>query len=305
MTSTPAGSLLGINSIYGSGSKNSSSHIKAAAEAKSAASDFDTFMRQILSPGEDGKVSEEELFAGLIQEQIKEKKGDEALKKFQNFLTEETNSNKKSDGFVPWEQCARAALKRLTDSGGLTKEEADQIHTTAYSAAQLDSNKDALWDDRGGKNDPTMAVAALDSALSLVSQQLTALAAQKTSSATHPLDGSYSDRVPGTAGQTSASSHKLDGPGGFLFKPISEKDGKLAIVLPDALTGLVQSLTIRDAKGQEIEQGRYSGVGNGNRETYRFSKPGASYAQKLTVELKLNDGTTKKYQIADPAMRYD
>src|SRR5690606_5915413 len=38
----------------------------------------------------------------------------------------------------------------------------------------------------------------------------------------------------------------VDGPEGFLFKPASDSDGKLAVLLPKQMTGNVDSVTIKD-----------------------------------------------------------
>lgn len=56
---------------------------------------------------------------------------------------------------------------------------------------------------------------------------------------------------------------------GFVWKPVSEGDGNLVVLLP-ATAGDV-------LVGVNTERGRYVGRTNGNRPTYRFSRPGGAY----------------------------
>lgn len=62
---------------------------------------------------------------------------------------------------------------------------------------------------------------------------------------------------------------------GFLWKPVSDSTGKLAILYPASI-----------GKGTVYvngEAGSYGGRGNGDREHYRFSKPGAAYGNDVNV----------------------
>lgn len=61
-------------------------------------------------------------------------------------------------------------------------------------------------------------------------------------------------------------------PIGFLWKPVSDSTGKLAVLLPQSTRGFV---TVNG------ESGSWGGVGNGNRAHYRFSKPGAAYGNDV------------------------
>jgi hypothetical protein len=110
-------------------------------------------------------------------------------------------------------------------------------------------------------------------------------------------------------GSSSATSEETASKNGgeqdFLWKPVSEKDGKLVVLLPSALTGNVASITIKSAKTNKVlATGRYSGLGNGGREHYRFTRPGKSYPDKSIVSIALNEGETITYTIPDTAKRY-
>jgi len=91
---------------------------------------------------------------------------------------------------------------------------------------------------------------------------------------------------------------------GFLWKPESDKDGKLAILLPERLTGRVAEVDILAPDGSRtLQRGRFSGVGNGGREHFRFSKAGGKFPDGSIVLIKLLDGSRQHLVIRDTAAR--
>lgn len=93
---------------------------------------------------------------------------------------------------------------------------------------------------------------------------------------------------------------------GFLWKPESDKDKKLAILLPPGLSGQVAEVVILSPDGKRtLQRGRYSGVGNGGREHYRFSKAGDKFPDGSIVVIKLKDGTTKHMVIKETSARLE
>ncbi|MCK6552015.1 hypothetical protein L6R52_39655, partial [Myxococcota bacterium] len=94
-------------------------------------------------------------------------------------------------------------------------------------------------------------------------------------------------------------------PGGFLWKPVSDSDGRLAILTPEKLTGQIAGVSVKDPSGRVIESGRPAGVGNGDREHFRFSRPGGAFPPGSVVEIKLKNGETVNYTIPNPSERYD
>lgn len=260
--------------------------------------EFDTALKAFLGSDPAKKVSEEELFSGLIQERIKKSKGDEALKQFQELLTGAKERLRKPDGFIPLEDATKEALREFRDAGKLEEKEADTLYSQAFAAAQLDENKEVLFDDRGGPNDPTMAVAAMESAL-LASRALVEKFDAGTEQAPERSLSELSN------GKMAGGGVGVPGSGdtGFLYKPVSESDGKLVVLLPPRLSGLVQGLTLIGPNGEVIEQGRYTGNGNGGREHFRFSKPGAQYPDGLTVQATLATGELVRYIIRETSER--
>jgi len=94
--------------------------------------------------------------------------------------------------------------------------------------------------------------------------------------------------------------------GGFLWKPVSDKNGDLAILIPKQLTGKVKEVRIINPDGtKSMAKGKYSGVGNGNREHYRFTKPGGGYPDRAIVLIKLEDGTARHVRISDTSRRIE
>ncbi|MDZ4197933.1 MAG: hypothetical protein U1E27_01465, partial [Kiritimatiellia bacterium] len=72
--------------------------------------------------------------------------------------------------------------------------------------------------------------------------------------------------------------------GGFIWKPVSESDGKLVVLLPAGYKGKVNGCWIARGDGSVVENGRFVGdTHNGNRPHYRFSKPGAQYGTGIFV----------------------
>ncbi len=105
-------------------------------------------------------------------------------------------------------------------------------------------------------------------------------------------------------GVTGASTNTGIG-GGFLFKPISEGDGNLVVLLPTSMSGDVAGLTIRDSNGQILDTGRGLGDYDDGRPLFRFSSPGGAYPGNITVSALMNDGGVRDYKIPTPAQRYE
>ena len=93
---------------------------------------------------------------------------------------------------------------------------------------------------------------------------------------------------------------------GFLWKPESDKNQKLAILLPPNLAGKVAEVIVLSPDGKRtLQRGKYSGVGNGAREHYRFSKAGSEFPDGSIVVIKLKDGTTKHMVIKETSARLE
>ena len=109
---------------------------------------------------------------------------------------------------------------------------------------------------------------------------------------------------PSTTSSAPASSSG-GGSGGFIWKPVSEGDGNLVVLLPGSLRCRVSGADIQKS-GSRVEKGRFTGdTHNGNRPHYRFSKPGAGYGSGLTLTAFLSGGGKQSWNIPNGASRYD
>lgn len=106
-----------------------------------------------------------------------------------------------------------------------------------------------------------------------------------------------------------AEAHKAEGHDDgapsetFLWKPKSESDGNLVILLPSSESA--RSVTI---SGPNVNQtvnkgGRNGSRANGQREHFRFGQPGASMQGPVQVTVVGGNGQTKTMNIANPSQR--
>ncbi|MCB0320083.1 MAG: hypothetical protein KDD60_04100 [Bdellovibrionales bacterium] len=268
-------------------------------------SNFESTLRALLSPDSSNQVNEEELFAGIIQERLDSTKGTGAAEDFAFQFAQHKDELARPDGLTSVEKAANRALKDMVTAGHITSEEATEIRTTAFQAAQLDSNTSALYDGRGGPGDPTIAMAELETALQRASAAMAALESGAAPEAVVPTSEETSATTTDSTSELGDTTSVLSSEEGFLFKPESESEGKLVILLPPVLTGKIDSVVLRDENGDVLEEGRSAGVANGNREHFRFNRAGQDYPANLTVEVQLSSGDTKTYQIEDPSQRYE
>lgn len=91
--------------------------------------------------------------------------------------------------------------------------------------------------------------------------------------------------------------------GGFLWKPVSESNGRLVVLIPPQYTGRIGSVFLARKTGTVIEQGAYGGVHNGGRAHYRFSSAGSSYGTAIFVVADLEGGTSVSWYVPNGAVR--
>jgi len=290
--------MAGISGVSQTSSQQGVSGSKGTAKSGANGSEFGAFLSSILKGDSANKVNEEDLFSAVVQERVKKLKGDEGLKKFQEALTEATNASRKPNGYVPIEDTTKVALIKCRESGLLTAEETDTIYSQSFAAAQLDDNKEALFDSIGGGDDPSVAVALLEQALLGARVVMDGFDSGSGAAPSRSVDEASAGKFSGSS-QPSSST----GSAGFLYKPNSDSDGKLVVLLPSKLSGLIEGVKIYDPAGDLLESGRYSGNGNGGRDHYRFSKPGGDYPDGLTVEVTLSTKEKLKYVISESSQR--
>ena len=140
------------------------------------------YLRSVLTPDKAGLVNEEQLFAGIAEERIKISKGTDIATRFhERFELAKSRIGKKANVI---ENAARRALNFLTKHGLLSSKEATKIHSEAFAAAQIDENKDKLFDSIGGGKDTTVATKNIDQAVNLAADRLNAFDSGNTSAQT-------------------------------------------------------------------------------------------------------------------------
>ncbi len=287
--------------------------------ATKKASDFTKFFEDVLGKKSSKEVSEEELFSHSVKKQVTDLKGDAVAKEYQSLL----DANKtRSDGSMQYEAGAKKALAGLVSSGKLTQSEADKIFSQSFTASQLDSHTDSLWDATGSASDPTKAVMAADLAITKICAALADIANGKLSVKSMGLSSSTVGASSSGTSSSSSSSNgakpigsetvidvngtTIDGEGGFLFKPVSVNEGKVAILMPTQWKNNIDTVWLLDKDGKQLDVGYSTGYGEtGERQKFRFNQPGSEYPKDIQVKIKFNDGSVKTLNIADPSKRYD
>ncbi len=276
--------------------------------------EFSDFIKSAL--GGDGKkeVSEEELFSGLLEYGLSGVSKD-ASKFYAEEKIKLLTSMRKPNGNVSHEEVAIMALSETVNKGLVTKSAAEKINGEAFKGAQLDANMDSLFDHIGSDTDLTKAVASLDDAL--IKAKTFMDSADKSTAEARPLESGATGRASSTIStiESRSSSVSVGGTqnmsigGGFVWKPISESDKKLAVVLPEVLANIVSKVEIHSSlppsEATKIAEGRFAGNANGGRPHFRFEKAGGAYGDDLHLVAYKNDGTTLSWDIKDGSKRYD
>ncbi|MEE9447016.1 MAG: hypothetical protein V3V09_03600 [Arenicellales bacterium] len=110
---------------------------------------------------------------------------------------------------------------------------------------------------------------------------------------TTPTEARTATSIPSTA--LTQGAYSL-GASGIVWKPVSEGDHNLVVLTPSHFTS--QGVSILDSAGNTIETAEFVGRTNGDRATYRFSRPGGNYAANSILRVGNTD-----YLIANPSVR--
>lgn len=306
-TGSDQGNFASVLESAGSGAalsaETSAQGTTASEETGTASGKAAEFLSEIFNKTNSGTVSEEELYAAVTYSQLAEDFGQDAADAFKTQLVDNLDMNRRADGYTPIEQGVLTSLQQLIDSGTITQAKAETLNGEAFIAAQLDSNSKALWDHLGS----TQAVAQLESALASSNALLDKIASGEVQAAGRTLtlddDQAGSAAVPlsSASGQLAGaadSTSSLSGTG-IIWKPISESDHKLVVVLPSSDDPQIR---LYSPDGTYIETGDDKGLlsESDSRRVYRFNLPGAGYQDGTLLQV---GGTT--YRINSTASRYN
>lgn len=101
-----------------------------------------------------------------------------------------------------------------------------------------------------------------------------------------------------TGGSRAPTGPPIGAPIGFLWKPASDSDGNLVILLPNSFPS-TEMVTVTEPSLGTIT-GRFTGRTNGDRPTYRFPKSGASFESDSVVKF-----TGFELTVPDGSLRYE
>lgn len=303
-----------IGTIADSEAADDSSASEGVDTTSSTEDVFASFMRTALGGAGKTEVNEEELFAALIEQRLNAHSA-EAAETYRSEKAKYLVSLQRSDGYVSVEEAAVKALEATVASGDIDLSTAEQVNGEAFAAAQLDDNHDALFDSFGSENDPTIAVSSMEAALLTMRTMMDEIEGGTASIAPRALDAPITTTVGGGSGGSSSGpapsgSQDMDGEGGFLWKPVSDSNGNLVVLLPTTLRGLIDKVEIHSALPPDattlIEEGDFSGdEHNGQRPHFRFDSPGSEYGNDVYVVAYKNDGETVTWNISNGAERHD
>ena len=205
-----------------------------------------------------------------------------SLVMFSTFIFVGCSLDKLDPGYSP-DEVIEDGFNELTDSVDATTAEVARLRN------ENDQNSQSERAQSAEEN------AALLSALERPAETETPNADPDFSDLPHPDVG---DR------DLTATYNDLNDPLGFVWKPISENDGNLVILLAPRPSGSpVRALSIFGSFG--IEVGTYVGLTNpeGSRPTFRFSKPGCFYGTRILIET--GDSVSERQTIPVGCNRYD
>lgn len=275
-------------------------------------------MAEYVNTSKNGQVHEEQLqyiLVNAILSAKSKKLGDEYSKSFASLSAHSRST----------EDNVKSALQDVVSKNLITKDDAEAIHGLTFRAAQLDGNLEALYDGIGGPNDPTKATAEVQVALEKANAMIQSIRQGKEDYQVRSLDApsnviqrssaqSSSDNISSVISTSSSSalSGQVSAPqgrggNGFLWKPQSDNNGRLVVLMPPQLAGQVVSTEVHSSlppsESTLVEKGSYSGNGNGGRDHFRFSKPGSTYSDGVFVIARLRSGEFVSYEIPETSAR--
>jgi hypothetical protein len=254
---------------------------------------FQQMLNSMLQTDSGGQVNEEQLFSAIINERLTTQAGEDAASEYRKMFAEFQQEMQRADGYIPVEDAANMALEGLVEKGMISQEQFETVQNQAFTAAQIDGNSNALYDSRG----TTVAVTLINMALQSAEETINGLA-----------DGTITPSGYGTVSDSVSKAGEGNGTfvggDGFLYKPVSESNGNLVILLPSSMQGSVASINLLDGAGNSLETGQSYGPYDDGRPLFRFGRTGAAYPDNLTVQVNLSSGDVKEYTIPDSAKRW-
>ena len=245
------------------------------------------------------KVNEEELYAVNLYSYLTSK--DKTLgTRFLELLPEAIKKSTEIHGSARVFNAADRVMRRLLKDGKIMHDEYQASRDYAFGMSQLDQNKKFLSRTESVALEEGMKIvstncAATSEAVGAYKRELQKIAKlQRTTAATN------NSTVAG--GSTHSSSSIAEG---FLWKPESDSDGNLVILLPSNLVGKASGVRVLSPEGNVLAQGRYGGIANGFRQHFRFDRPGSAFPNNSIVEIQMANSENLRFKIANTSLRVE
>ena len=146
---------------------------KRPGRVEEPSTDFGKTLQSLLGKKQsDQKVSEEEIYAAVILQQIKDKYGDQYTSDWKATYKLNSFDKPSREKVASSERAANDSMKFFVESTLLTADEAKAIKDKAFSVAQLDNRTDKLWDNTAGGTDKTIANTSFSNAQKLIQERL-------------------------------------------------------------------------------------------------------------------------------------
>lgn len=284
-----------------------------------------------------GNLSEQELYAANIHQQLS--KFDPGLanrfaKQFKQELSKLEGANSADSNW----KAADHVMRGFVRDGSVPHSQYKSFRDNAFGASQLDGDRSGLATTQQHSIAGSTAAASTNSratAIEINDWKLSQLKAGRAARrgdeprVNRPNEAAPAPSAPKTPSEADPSvdstgsieatqtpkvyetglpipDSKASAPNGFVWKPHSDSDGKLVIVLPSQLSGRAVKVEILSPNGNTVlSTGRYTGIANGFRPHFRFDKPGGAFPDNAIVKVTLADGQIGTVRIPNAGSRQE
>ncbi len=275
------------------------------------------FLNSHLDPNSRGEFQEEQLQHGVVAYLLSQRSG-ALLNEYQSAMK---SYRAGAGGRASYEDGVKVALSHLVAANQITKADAERFAGIGFRAAQLDSNLNALYDDIASGDDKTSAVMISQRAAAKVEQTLNdilagripapsrSLNATSTGATSTGANSTDTNSAGGTSGSTKGWSAASIDLRGFLWKPNSSSDNKLAILFPASIASRIRTVSLYRSlpagPSSLLEQGQANGKDEQGRAVFRFKKQGRSYPDGLYVVAELTNAERVQVRVLDASRRLE
>lgn len=202
-------------------------------------------------------------------------------------------------------KAADRAMRALVRSGDLDGSAYREIKTSALGRADLDGDRTSISEGSGSLEVGLEAAGSGWSANQPLSHAEHAELRAREAEISRAHWRAARAATPSSGLANSFSRTGASWPSGLLWKPESDTDGNLVVLVPSGQGALADVSVLSPDGLSTIENGRFSGIGNGLRYHFRFDRPGSSFPPDSLLVLDYLDGTKTIFEIPRPSDRIE